>query len=619
VSTSIVFAETALLAVWTVAFLLFILVLRKRWFARFTHGFFISLALAIAAAAAMSAVLVGRWGFLAAKQSVEAEIKLGLGNVATIIEGQVLADIREAQATLRQLATMVDAKMSARDALSLGEQLRMITHVEPHYLQLRAVNDRGDVLATSADSPADPLHRVAVAYALEGTSFISDVITSRAHATQALALAEPVRGDDGTIAGAVTAVFDVQAALEELVKDNRFSASGYSVIADGEGDVIAHPSDDRIGTSIQSYEAVQRAWASRGSGTVLGTNVAGRERLFFYRAIQNPSTVGRQPWVVLAEIDEGEEMAALLTLERELLLGGGIVLVISLLLAHQTATSIERPLTALKRFAGRLGSGELEATTEVAGKDIAGALAGSMTQMAAGLRERDRVKEIFGRYIATQVSDRILKGEVNLGGEARVVTILFSDIRNFTGMAEQMTPHQVVTFLNDYFSEMVEAVFEQGGVLDKFIGDGLMAVFGSLGDQPDHPVRAVRAALRMKALLGKINAERAAVGKPPVQIGIGIHTDEVIVGNIGSTRRLEYTVVGDGVNTSSRVQALNKEFGTTILITDATYGAVRDQFDCRAMPEHAIRGKQQVLHFYEVLSAREFPAAATMPANGAAV
>jgi class 3 adenylate cyclase len=604
VSTSIVFAEAALLAVWTVAFLLFILVLRKRWFARFTHGFFISLALAIAAAAAMSAVLVGRWGFLAAKQSVEAEIKLGLGNVATIIEGQVLADIREAQATLRQLATMVDAKMSARDALSLGEQLRMITHVEPHYLQLRAVNDRGDVLATSADSPADPLHRVAVAYALEGTSFISDVITSRAHATQALALAEPVRGDDGTIAGAVTAVFDVQAALEELVKDNRFSASGYSVIADGDGDVIAHPSDDRIGTSIQSYEAVQRAWASRGSGTVLGTNVAGRERLFFYRAIQNPSTVGRQPWVVLAEIDEGEEMAALLTLERELLLGGGIVLVISLLLAHQTAASIERPLSALKRFAGRLGSGELEATTEVAGKDIAGALAASMTQMAAGLRERDRVKEIFGRYIATQVSDRILKGEVNLGGEARVVTILFSDIRNFTGMAEQMTPHQVVTFLNDYFSEMVEAVFEQGGVLDKFIGDGLMAVFGSL---------------RMKALLGKINAERAAVGKPPVQIGIGIHTDEVIVGNIGSTRRLEYTVVGDGVNTSSRVQALNKEFGTTILITDTTYGAVRDQFDCRAMPEHAIRGKQQVLHFYEVLSAREFPAAATMPANGAAV
>jgi class 3 adenylate cyclase len=619
VSTSIVFAEAALLAAWTIAFLLFILVLRKRWFARFTHGFFISLALAIAVAAAMSAVLVGRWGFLAAKQSVEAEIRLGLGNVAAIIEGQVLADIREAQATLRQLATMVDPKGSARDMMPLREQLQTISRLEPHYLQLRAVNDRGDLLAASTDSPADPLHRVAVAYALEGASFISDVIRSQAHGTQALALAEPVRDHDGTIVGAVTAVFDVQAALAELVKENRFNASGYSVIADGEGDVIAHPSADRIGTSIQSYEAVHRAWASRGSGAVLGTNLAGRERLFFYRAIENPSTVARQPWVVLTEIDEAEEVAALLTLERELLLGGGIILAISLLLAHQTATSIERPLSALKGFAARLGGGDLEARTDVEGRDIAGALAASMTQMATGLRERDRVKEVFGRYIATQVSDRILKGEVNLGGEARVVTILFSDIRNFTGMAEQMTPHQVVTFLNEYFSEMVEAVFEQEGVLDKFIGDGLMAVFGSLGDQPDHPARAVRAALRMKALLGKINADRAVVGKPPVQIGIGIHTDEVIVGNIGSTRRLEYTVVGDGVNTSSRVQALNKEFGTTILITDTTYAAVRDQFDCRAMPEHAIRGKQHALHFYEVLAVREAPPVGAVASDGAPV
>lgn len=152
---------------------------------------------------------------------------------------------------------------------------------------------------------------------------------------------------------------------------------------------------------------------------------------------------------------------------------------------------------------------------------------------------------------------------------------------------------------------MVEAVFEQGGVLDKFLGDGMMAVFGSLGDQPDHQLRAVRAALRMKALLGKINGERAMEGKPPVAIGVGIHTAEVIVGNIGSTRRLEYTVIGDGVNTSSRVQALNKEFGTTILITETTYEAVKDAIECRPMPETAIRGKQRSLRFYEVLAVRE--------------
>jgi adenylate cyclase len=182
------------------------------------------------------------------------------------------------------------------------------------------------------------------------------------------------------------------------------------------------------------------------------------------------------------------------------------------------------------------------------------------------------------------------------------VTILFSDIRNFTGMSESMAPQQVVAFLNDYFSEMVDAVFEQGGVLDKFMGDGLMAVFGSLGE-PDHERRAVQAALRMKALLAKINGTRQMAGLPAIAIGIGIHTDEVIVGNIGSRKRLEYTVVGDGVNTSSRLQTLNKEFGTTILISETTYAAVHGEVVCRQMPEAHLRGKTRNLQFYEVISA----------------
>jgi class 3 adenylate cyclase len=171
-------------------------------------------------------------------------------------------------------------------------------------------------------------------------------------------------------------------------------------------------------------------------------------------------------------------------------------------------------------------------------------------------------------------------------------------------MSEQMTPAQVVAFLNDYFSEMVDAVFEQGGMLDKFLGDGLMAVFGAFGDTADHPRRAVLAALRMQALLAKINGERAMSGKPPIAIGIGIHTDEVIVGNIGSRKRLEFTVVGDGVNVSSRLQTLNKEFGTTILISETTYTALKDEFECRQMPEAPLRGKTKELRFYEVVSVK---------------
>jgi len=153
--------------------------------------------------------------------------------------------------------------------------------------------------------------------------------------------------------------------------------------------------------------------------------------------------------------------------------------------------------------------------------------------------------------------------------------MLFCDIRNFTTMSESMSPAQVVDFLNGYFSDMVDAVFEHGGVLDKFMGDALLCVFGSIEEMPDHPRRAVMVGLRMKALLAKINGERNMAGKTPIDIGIGIHTDDVIVGNIGSRRRLEYTVIGDGVNTCQRVENANKDFGTTLLITETTYEACR--------------------------------------------
>jgi adenylate cyclase len=132
----------------------------------------------------------------------------------------------------------------------------------------------------------------------------------------------------------------------------------------------------------------------------------------------------------------------------------------------------------------------------------------------------------------------------------------------------------------------------------------MMAVFGSFGDQPDHPTKAVMAALRMKALLGKINGERSMEGKAPIRIGIGVHTDEVIVGNIGTNKRLEYTVIGDGVNTTSRVEALNKDFGTTVLITETTFALVKDSFECQLMPEAQLRGKTAAMRFYEVLSAK---------------
>jgi adenylate cyclase len=318
----------------------------------------------------------------------------------------------------------------------------------------------------------------------------------------------------------------------------------------------------------------------------------------------NPGTLAKRPWVLLTEIDQSEEMEPVKRLGRVLWAGVGVLLITTFIIARRVSRSIQEPVESLGALAHRIGSGDLTGRSHLGGKDVAGRLAATLNEMAAGLQERDHVKEVFGRYIATQVSDKILHGQANLGGEARRVSILFSDIRNFTGMSEQMTPQQVVTFLNDYFSEMVDAVFEHNGILDKFLGDGLMAIFGAFGEDQDHPRHAVFAALRMQALLAKINGVRAMAGKDPIAIGVGIHTDEVILGNIGSRKRLEYTVVGDGVNTSSRLQGLNKEFGTTILISETTYAAVKDDFVCRPMPDAQLRGKTKELKFYEVVSVK---------------
>jgi adenylate cyclase len=420
----------------------------------------------------------------------------------------------------------------------------------------------------------------------------------------------PIADRSGKLRLLISARFDLATQFKSLIGATKFNQSGYAVLVDGEGQIIAHPDSTRLDDNASEYPAVQAARKSRGVGSLVAKNPQGVNKLYVYRALKNPSTLSQQPWVLLTEVDRDEELAGLRKLRRELAAGLALVLLFGLLIAHQVSRSVTEPLRQLGNFAKRIGSGDLTTRATVSGRDVSGRLSASLNEMANGLQERDHVKEVFGRYIATQVSDKILKGQVNLGGESKRISILFSDIRNFTGMSEAMTPQQVVAFLNDYFSEMVDAVFENGGVLDKFIGDGLMAVFGAL-DEPDHEKHAVQTALRMKALLGKINGTRGMHGLPPIAIGVGIHTDEVIVGNIGSRKRLEYTVVGDGVNTSSRLQGLNKEFGTTILISETTHAAVKDDFDCRQMPEAQLRGKSKNLLFYEVVSAKGAPATPT--------
>ena len=264
--------------------------------------------------------------------------------------------------------------------------------------------------------------------------------------------------------------------------------------------------------------------------------------------------------------------------------------------------SISGPLVHLCRAADQVGGGDLDTHCDVAGRDEIATLGIRFNDMVRGLRERQRIKETFGRYVGPSVSELLLSGDIELGGEERDVTLLFSDIRDFTNMSENMRAPDVVRLLNTYFDQMVDAVFDSGGTLDKFIGDGLMAVFGAPNHLPDHAMCAVRCALDMRARLEHVNLLLESEGLPSVRIGIGLHSGSVVVGNIGSSKRTEYTAIGDTVNLAARVEGLTKDHGVDVMMTDAAYAEVKGRVDAVEIGSVAVKGKERTVQVYALRS-----------------
>jgi adenylate cyclase len=234
-------------------------------------------------------------------------------------------------------------------------------------------------------------------------------------------------------------------------------------------------------------------------------------------------------------------------------------------------------------------------------------LATGFNAMVDGLKERDKLRTTFGKYMTQAVLEHLLAGRVELGGETLPVTVLFSDIRSFTTISEKMNAHELVALLNEYFTEMVGAIMGQDGVVDKYIGDAIMAVFGAPVPKPDDAVRAVRAAVKMREALATLNQRLVARGVPPIQTGIGIHTGDVVAGNIGSEERMEYTVIGDAVNLASRLESNTKELGVPILISEDTFRLVCEHFETRPVREITVKGRVQPVTTYEVLGERTRP------------
>lgn len=299
-----------------------------------------------------------------------------------------------------------------------------------------------------------------------------------------------------------------------------------------------------------------------------------------------------------------EELSFLKKLQITLLLIGGFILLIAIALSFLLAGGVTKPVRALASAARKIGEGELDTTTHIQTGDELEELGDAFNEMAKGLKEREFIKSTFERYVSKAVASEIIKNPemVRLGGLKKELTVMFSDIGGFTTLSETLMPEEIVKHLNEYFEGMSSAILEFNGTINQFQGDAVVAFWGAPVPQENHALLACLAALKCREFLKTLQEKWVRQGLPERTFRFGINTGEMVVGNIGSSSRFEYTVIGDEVNLASRLEGANKIYGTQVLISENTHKLVKEDVIVRELDVIRVVGKTQPVRIYELVS-----------------
>ncbi len=285
-----------------------------------------------------------------------------------------------------------------------------------------------------------------------------------------------------------------------------------------------------------------------------------------------------------------------------------VAILVALMLVFQAVSiflyriNVQTPVSALVGRMKAVAAGDFSCKTSVLYADELGQLKGHFNMMLDGLVERDHIKDTFGRYVSLEIAEKIMKsGKVNLAGEEIQATVLFSDIRGFTPLSEKLPPVELIRFLNEYFTYITKPITENKGVINKFMGDAVMAIFSPVFGVEDHQAAALRAALGMREALKAFNAQGR---HPEVFFGVGVHSGGLVAGNVGTVERLEYTVLGDTVNVASRIESQTKTAATQILLSEATVQGLDKKmfpgFNFIECPPVLMKGKSRPMVLYKV-------------------
>lgn len=388
-----------------------------------------------------------------------------------------------------------------------------------------------------------------------------------------------------------------EASLNILLEDvSKIEDIAYVIILDKKGTIMAH-SD--VNKADKPYEPLSNAKLIEKAGDldIQKFKEGGRDLLDFSMPVKfNKITVGYiHAGISLEPLQKKISRARLFIIMLTVLL-----ILIGIGVSFYLSTELSKPLSNLVKGTVEIKKGNFLHRIEPFSNDELGDLTSAFNDMSDGLRKKEIIQDAFGRYVTPEIVDMILQSpdEKWLKGKKIDITVMFADIRGFTAFSEKTEPEEVVNVLNDHFTLATEVILRHGGHVDKFIGDEILAVFGALVHSEDHASKAVTAAVALQKELNDFNLTMEGAGRTPVRIGIGINSGSAIAGNIGSNKRMEYTVIGDAVNLASR---LTRVAGPDeIIISDYVYEKTSKIITAEKLEPVAVKGKREPVQIYKV-------------------
>ena len=499
-------------------------------------------------------------------------------------------------------STRFQKALATHDSAGAATLVKTVTDVYQHRIVL-ASDAKGDLVAKGnaerGPSSLGPESSPAFAELLAGKPLAGLIEVRFSDGPgYALVTATPIRSEDAQVVGAIALLTPITEKYLEYLEPKLNADLSLRVNEKVVAACADHPAPD-----LESHSA--DATLKEVNGKLFALKTFRPEKL--QRAgMEVEITASRDVTELRDEVrkDLYRELGALSAL-----------LVVVLAVALRFASRMGNAVRSISEAAEVVKTGKYVNAPVIKTGDEIETLAIDFNAMVQGLKERDQLRDTFGRYVTRQVADHLMKGNQTLGGELVPVTVLFSDIRSFTSISETMEPRALLDFLNEYFTGMVESVMHHHGVVDKFIGDAIMAVFGAPVPDPEDPLRAVKAALEMRTRLKKINEAFKARGLPELRTGIGLHSGQVVAGNMGHAERMEYTVIGDTVNLASRLESMTKELKCDVILSEDLYHQVERFVTAEPLHKIKVKGRDQEVMVYRLIELKT----AARPVAAAAV